>query len=285
MVRINQTGIKLQFMIKFLTMKYNKWDVYKMKKISYLGLVFGVFGVSCSYADYDDAKFMREVGRGLDLISAETTVPVIVDEAPGELGAEVYEFVGAVSDQDTQMFIPASMYMRIGGGLNLGFATDRALFQDKEYESSGSYTTQIGLGWNLSSYIRAEIDLQNTLFKFSDLDNHQATYNTIGGMLYFDFARRYVASGDITYRRTFVPYMGVGAAFGLYEFQGADGANGIVIATPRAVLGFNIMLTDLFGIDIAYQYQMMIGDGFGWNVRNGGVDNISNIMASIRMNF
>ena len=30
---------------------------------------------------------------------------------------------------------------------------------------------------------------------------------------------------------------------------------------------------------------MMIGDGFGWNVRNGGVDNISNIMASIRMNF
>ena len=31
--------------------------------------------------------------------------------------------------------------------------------------------------------------------------------------------------------------------------------------------------------------QMMIGDGFGWNVRSGGVDNISNIMASIRMNF
>lgn len=256
-----------------------------MRKISYLGLLLAVCGATHAYADYDDAKFMREVGRGLDLISAETTIPVIVDEAPGELGAEVYEFAGAVSDPDTQMFIPASMYMRIGGGLNLGFATDKALFQDKEYESSGSYTTQIGLGWNLSSYVRTEIDLQNSFFKFSDLDKHSATYNTIGCMLYFDFARRYVQTGDVTYRRTFVPYMGIGAAVGLYEFQGADGANGVVIAAPRATLGFNIMLTDLFGIDIAYQYQMMIGDGFGWNVRNGGVDNISNIMASIRMNF
>jgi hypothetical protein len=30
---------------------------------------------------------------------------------------------------------------------------------------------------------------------------------------------------------------------------------------------------------------MMIGNGFGWDTRAGGVDNISNIMASIRANF
>ncbi len=257
----------------------------KMKKISYLGILLAVFGVSCANADYDDAKFMREVGRGLDIISAQTTAPVIEEVAPGELGAEVYEFAGAVSDTNIQMFIPTSMYMRIGGGLNLGFATDHAQYNGREYESSGSYTTQIGLGWNLSSYVRTEIDFQNSAFKFSDLDNHRATYQTIGGMLYFDFARRYVQTGDVTHRRTFVPYMGIGAAFGAYEFQGANGAHGAVIAAPRATLGFNVMLTDLFGIDIAYQYQMMIGDGFGWDVRAGGVDNISNIMASIRMNF
>ena len=45
------------------------------------------------------------------------------------------------------------------------------------------------------------------------------------------------------------------------------------------------MLNDLIGIDIMYQYQMMIGNGFGWNVRAGGVDNISNVMASFRVNF
>ena len=256
-----------------------------MKKISYVGLILATFGIANANASYDDAKFMNEIGRGLDLIGAETTVTEIEEPAPGELGAEVYEFAGSVSDEDTQMFIPTDMYMRIGAGLNLGFATDRAKFGGAEYESSGSYTIQIGLGWNLSSYVRAELDFQNSVFKFSDLENRAATYNTFGGMLYFDFARRYVLTGDVTYRRTFVPYMGVGAAVGMYEFQGSDGANGVVIAAPRAVLGMNIMLTDLFGIDIAYQYQMMIGDGFGWNVRSGGVDNISNIMASIRMNF
>lgn len=256
-----------------------------MKKISYLGVILAAFGITNANASYDDAKFMREVGQGLDLISAETTITEIERVAPGELGAEVYELAGSVSDPDTQMFIPASMYMRIGGGLNLGFATDDAKFGGREYESSGSYTTQIGLGWNLSSYVRAELDYQNSVFKFSNLENRAATYNTFGGMLYFDFARRYVLTGDVTYRRTFVPYMGIGVGFGLYEFQGAGGANGFVIAAPRAVLGMDIMLTDLLGVDVSYQYQMMIGDGFGWDVRAGGVDNISNILASIRMNF
>ncbi len=63
------------------------------------------------------------------------------------------------------------------------------------------------------------------------------------------------------------------------------GADGFVIAAPRAQVGFNIALTDLIGIDIAYQYQMMIGNGFGWDVRAGGVDNVSNVMASFRVNF
>ena len=177
------------------------------------------------------------------------------------------------------------MYVRGGGGFNLGFATDYAGFGGEKYESTASYTTQIGLGWNLSSYVRTEIDAQMSTFTFSHLKNRQANYQTLGAMLYFDFARRYVQTGDITRMRHFVPFMGVGAGFGHYEFDGADGSSGFVIAAPRATFGFNIMLNDLIGIDIAYQYQLMIGNGFGWGVRHGGVDNISNVIASFRVNF
>ena len=254
-----------------------------MKKISVLALLMTTIGANA--ATYDADQFRSEILTGVDMIGARATVNEIPISAPGELGREVYEIAGAMNPEDIQMYIPTSMYVRMGGGLNLGFATSRATFGGNEFESSGSYTTQIGLGWNLSSYVRTEIDFMESTFKFSDLDAHQATYHTIGGMLYFDFARRYVQTGDITRRRTFVPFMGIGAGFGAYDFEGTGGADGFVIAAPRATLGFNIMLTDLIGIDIAYQYQMMIGNGFGWNVRAGGVDNISNIMASIRASF
>ena len=256
-----------------------------MRKVSYFGLMLAVFGASVADASYSDKKFRAEVLEGVDFVGARATIDETPIVAPGELGVEVYEIAGAVQTDEIQMYIPTSMYVRMGAGINLGFATDKAEFNDTEYESSGSYSTQIGLGWNLSSYVRTESDFQTMTLKFSDLDNRQANYQSIGGMLYFDLARRYVQTGDVTRRRTFVPFIGVGAGVGAYEFEGLDGANGIAIVAPRAVLGANIMLTDLLGIDIAYQYQMMIGDGFGWGVRDGGVDNISNIMASIRFNF
>ncbi len=255
-----------------------------MKKISYLGLVVAMIATSAN-AGYSDKKFRSEVLQGLDIIGARANVDVVPDAAPGELGLEVYETVDAVDASDVRVFIPTSMYMRAGGGLNLGFATDKARFDGKEYESSGSYTTQIGLGWNLSSYVRTELDFQTMTLNFSDLKDNQATYQTLNGMLYFDFARRYVQTGDVTHRRTFVPFMGLGAGFGHYEFDGPGGADGLVIAAPRGSIGFNIMFNDLIGVDIEYQYQMMIGNGFGWDARRGGVDNISNIIASFRVNF
>ena len=254
-----------------------------MKKISVLAILMATFGANA--ATYDADKFRSEILRGVDMIGARATIDETSIDAPGELGREVYEIAGVVAPNDIQMYIPTSMYVRMGGGLNLGFATDKATFGGTEFESSGSYATQIGLGWNLSSYVRTEIDFMTSTLKFSDLDAHRATYQTVGGMLYFDFARRYIQTGDITRRRTFVPFMGIGAGLGVYDFEGMGGADGFVIAAPRATLGFNIMFTDLIGIDIAYQYQMMIGNGFGWDVRAGGVDNISNIMASIRVNF
>ena len=238
-----------------------------------------------AHARYSNRQFKSEISHGVDLVGTEKNIDVVADDAPGALGLDVYQKVGVVDNSNTTMFIPTTMYVRGGAGFNLGFATDYAGFGGKKYESSGSYTVQLGLGWNLSSYVRTEIDAQMSTFTFSDLDDYQANYQTLGGMLYFDFARRYVQTGDVTRMRHFVPFMGLGVGFGQYEFESADGSHGFVIAAPRATFGFNIMFTDLIGLDIAYQYQMMIGNGFGWGVRNGGVDNISNVIASFRVNF
>ena len=83
----------------------------------------------------------------------------------------------------------------------------------------------------------------------------------------------------------FVPFVGTGVAFGVYDFNGSDGAGGFVIAAPRAAVGFNVKFTDLIGLDIYYQYQMMIGNGFGWNTQQSGTNDISNIMATFRVDF
>lgn len=255
-----------------------------MNKISCFLIAAAVLPTNVAYGTYSDKIFQSEIREGLDIVGAKRNADVVPDAAPGALGGEVYEYIGAV-DTNTRIFIPTTMYVRMGGGLNLGFATDQAQFFGKKYDASGGYTSQIGLGWNLSSFVRTEIDFQESTLKFSDLKNHDATYHTINGMLYFDFARRYVHTGDVTRRRTFVPFMGLGAGVGYYEFAGANGADGAVIAAPRAEIGLNVMFNDLVGIDIAYQYQMMIGNGFGWDAARGGVDNISNIMASLRVNF
>lgn len=255
-----------------------------MKSAYSIGLLLVALMPNASNA-YTDKQFRNEILTGVDIISARVNADVIPDTAPGALGADVYQTVGAVDASDTRLFIPTTIYVRMGGGLNLGFATDQAKVGNNKYDASGGYTTQIGLGCNLSSYVRTEIDLQTMTLKFSDLDDLSANYKTAGAMLYFDFARRYVQTGDITRRRTFVPFMGIGAGFGAYDFDGANGSDGFVIAALRASVGFNIMLNDLIGIDVMYQYQMMIGNGFGWDTRRGGVDNISNIMASLRVNF
>jgi hypothetical protein len=257
-----------------------------MKKISYLTVFISLFGIASADASgYSNKKFKGEIASGLEVQVAPTLVEEIPEEAPGELGFAVYEYQGTASNEGTKLFIPTSMYVRIGGGMNLGFATDAANYFGTEHKTKNSYTAQLGLGWDLSSYIRTEIDFQTTTLKFQDLADKAATYNTIGGTLYFDLARRYIVSGDITHRRSFVPFLGLGAAIGTYEFQGASGSNGMVVAAPRATLGFNIMFGDLIGIDIAYQYQMMIGNCFGWGASDGGIDNISNIMATLRANF
>lgn len=254
-----------------------------MKKISCLFLLIMLTAMPAD-ASKTTRRFVAEVSRGADVVGAEYNVN-IPDAAPGELGLDVYQSSGTINQYGIRMFVPTDMYLRAGAGLNLGFLSDKAGFYGDKHIATDCYTTQIGLGWNLSSYVRTEIDAQTETLKFSDLKGYRANYQTLGAMLYFDFARRYVQSGDVTHMRHFVPFMGLGAGFGHYEFEGTDGTGGFVFAIPRATIGFNIMVTDLIGIDIAYQYQMMIGNGFGWGVLHSGVDSISNVIASFRVNF
>lgn len=274
-----------------------------MKKVSYFLLAI-VIGAFCT--DVNARSLTGEIRSGLknysghsssrsrSHVSTQTTSalvyqPLTAENAgPGELGHEVFYDEKPVEydeDEDFRLFIPTSMYMRMGGGMNLGFATKKARVGDEKYPSKDSWNLLVGLGWNMSSYVRTEIEFQRSSFGFRDLAGENAYYNMINGMVYFDLARRYVQNGDVTYRRTIVPFMGFGAGIGMYDFKGGAGASGMTLPIPRAELGVNFMLTDMIGLDIYYQYQMLIEHGFGWNTTRSGVDNISNIMATFRVNF
>ena len=274
-----------------------------MKKISYflLPIVIGAF-----LTEAGAKSFTGEVRRGLEkhggygsslsqsraggYSAGKLVYQPFTANMPGagELGHEVFydeQPLTNDADNDFRLFIPTSMYMRMGGGMNLGFATKKARASDETYSSKDSWNLLLGLGWNMSSYVRTEIEFQRSSFRFSDLADATGYYNMFNGMLYFDFARRYVQSGDVTYRRTVVPFMGLGVGIGMYDFSGPTGATGLSVSAPRVELGVNFMITDMIGIDLYYQYQMLIEHGFGWNTSRIGVDNISNVMATFRMNF
>ena len=272
-----------------------------MKKIS----CFLLAGFVCALCPNVDAKSLTgEIRSGLKNSSGHSSarsrnhVVTITSGAlvyqpltgenvgAGELGHEVFYDERPVEyDEDYRLFIPTSMYMRMGGGMNLGFATSKARVGDEKYSSRDSWSLLVGLGWNMSSYVRTELEFQRSSFRFSGFAGENAYYNMINGMLYFDLARRYIQNGDITYRRTIVPFMGFGMGIGMYDFSGDSGASGMTVAAPRAELGVNFMLTDMIGFDLYYQYQMLAEHGFGWNTKRVGVDNVSNVMATFRVNF
>lgn len=251
-----------------------------------------------TFAADADKQFRDEIKRGLPATgtavatsSAPTeiyTIDMTVAEGygvSGELGREVFYDESEPQSVEYEIFVPTSHYLRIGGGLNIAGMTKHARVGDTKQHSRDSWNLTLGMGWNMSSYVRTELSYQQSMFKFRGVPDLSADYYTMNGMLYFDLWKRTVHAGDITYRRNFVPFIGVGAGIGLYDFAGDDGAHGMMVAAPRAEIGMNFMLTDLIGLDIAYQYQMIIGHGFGWQTHRTGVDNIGNVMATFRVNF
>lgn len=270
-----------------------------MKKIYNVAILFALGAGIVGTSSAKEKSFTAEIKDGLmnTVASQYTVVPepqysmvsvvdtTTYDGGYGELGQEVFYDMSNTTRADYEMYIPTTMYLRMGGGINIPFATtDADAFRHKQ-PSQGAWNATIGLGWNMSSYVRTELAFQESTFKFKGVSNMRASHHTLNGMLYFDFLRRYVHSGDITYRRVFVPFMGLGVGVGAYNFIGDDGADGLVVAAPRAELGMNFMLNDLIGLDIAYQYQMFIEKGFGWDTKHSSVDNIGNIIATIRVNF
>lgn len=279
-----------------------------MKKVSVVTII-GCMALGCTGAVSNErnGRFKMEIANGLDSVrvthvsdveintmaNAQNTTVVNADAwddydvaraTYGEMGVETFYDSDPVVLNGDSVFIPAPLYTRMGGGLNLGMATTRARRDGEKFESSGSWSTTIGLGMNFSSYVRGELAFQESLFKFSGIDDN-ANYHMLNAMVYFDFARRFIVVDDTTYRRTFVPFMGLGLGLGWYDFWGANGVDGFVVAVPRLELGMNFAITDMIGFDIAYQYQMTTGRGFGWGAPHRGVSNMGNIVASIRMNF
>jgi opacity protein-like surface antigen len=254
-----------------------------------------------AYAVHHPAKFKREVLDGLDIHSARHESPR-ESEAPGALGREVYQTMGAGESEDYAAYMPTSMYVRGGGGYTIGFLSGHAGSPSGAAEVRDGYSVQIGLGWNLSKIARAELDFQFNKFRF-DKDTEWALEPTdlsasateIAGIVYFDLRKRYIATGDIVRRRTVVPFVGLGVGVGRFAFNNAlsdigpgiwlEGRNGTFIA-PQAAAGINFGITETLGLDLMYQYQMYVTRGFGWgpNLPNSGTS-VSNIIASLRFNF
>lgn len=255
-----------------------------MKKVSVIALFCAAVCVANADAARYSPRFGGEVADGIDITVVHETFNETPIAAPGELGRDVYETYSTKTNNNLGIYIPTTMYMRMGGGVNIGAATKKAELGDDSHSAQHSYIAQIGLGWHLSSYVRADVDFQALSLGFSGLSAH-ARYRTLGGNLYFDLRRRYVMTGDVTTRRDFVPFIGFGAAVGQYRFDAADGVagpDGMLIA-PRAMIGFNIAFTDLVGLDLMYQHSLVISDGFGWN--GGKSAGMGNVMASLRFNF
>ncbi|MCL2338723.1 MAG: hypothetical protein FWC51_02085 [Proteobacteria bacterium] len=255
-----------------------------------------------------DVNFKSEVAEGLDVTAARANAGIFAKApAPGQLGAEVYITADAAKQNDYQIYIPPEMYVRGGGGYTLGFLSGHARSGFGTADISDGYAVIAGLGWNISSFARAEIGFQHDTLHFNGVDawavdpaNLRAVSNAGYAMWYFDLRRRFVPAGDIIRRRTIVPYIGLGVVGGEIGVDDTraytngsppaitwmTGSDSLFVA-PRAEVGLNIMLTDFWGIDIAYQYQYYFtNNGFGWGdlpglYRTGQ----SNIMASLRVNF
>lgn len=255
-----------------------------MKKIISFAIICAAIVPVAANAARPPKRFGGEVRDGIDIVVVRDTFDETPMPAPGELGRDVYETSDAMAESNLGIYIPTHLYVRMGGGMNVGAASTSAKLGDGSHDARHGYLATIGLGWNLSSYVRADVDFQSLTLGFSGLSAH-ARYRMLGGNLYLDLRRRFVMTGDVTTRRTFVPFIGVGAAVGQYRFDAANGIagpDGMVLA-PRAMAGINIAFSDLVGLDLMYQHSLFISDGYGWH--GGKSAGVGNVMASLRFNF
>lgn len=296
-----------------------------MKKLFYCSLFavcsFLVASAAHAQRGYDDPRFIWEITQGLDIVASQTIVIQDNDYAGGALGREIYSAsdlnndcpakgdknncckkkapTDTCKDNNYELYIPTDMYIRMGAGYNIGFLTSDANYggmDNATASSDGTWGLQFGLGWNISPFVRGEMDVQIRNFRFENAPwsayDLRARSQSVGANLYFDIIRRYERFGDITERNRFVPFIGFGLSVGAIDFDDAgvipigfaDGNRSAFFA-PRAVAGVSFALTNLVNLDLAYQYEMMISKGFGWQTKSGRNASISDLILTLRVNF
>lgn len=288
----------------------------KSKILYFLPVLLGFSTIATAASN--DARFRKEVRDGLDIATWDVELTP-TEYKGGALGMEVYSMSNLSQEQccansdlyccnqpmdktgargdDYALYIPSNMYIRAGGGFNLNFGTSRATYgpANLKAKSSGTWGMQVGLGWNISPFVRIEGDVQVRHFKFTDAPwsayDLKAKTQSAGAMAYFDFMPRYKRTGDITRPSRVVPFFGIGLSGGAVDFADAGvdpigfghGDRSAYVA-PRATLGVSFAVNEMMNLDIAYQYEMMLLGKFGWET-DSGMKSISDVMVSLRFNF
>lgn len=247
---------------------------------------------------YNDYMFKKEIREGLDIYGTynsdnseenyiygkEDNLSVfdkkekvlIKEEIPeGDLGMEVYTEKNKI---DTfSMYIPTSMYIKGGIGTDLKIITDKSIYFDDIENNEFYYSLQplIGLGINLSSFVRTEFNLSSNRTYFK---NYLYAYShNIEADLQFDLVKRYIRTGDVIRRRHFIPFIGGGINIGAYAFEQKELYGHFI--SPEIIGGFNIVLTNLVSIDITYKHQFYLTLNTKKIINNG------NLSLSLRMSF
>lgn len=267
-----------------------------MKKTKILFLISFLFIKDLFATPYNDYMFKKEIRDGLGIYGTynsdgtsiygkedsdnseygEKKNKITKENIPdGDLGAEVYTEKNKI---DTfAIHIPTSMYIKSGIGTDLKIVSDKTIYFDDldNNEFYYSIVPVIGLGFNLSSFVRTEINLEanrtyfkNSLYSYS----HEIEAN-----LQFDLIKRYFKTGDVIRRNHFIPFIGGGGSLGAYTFEQKE-LSGYFIS-PEIIGGINIVLTNLLSMDIAYKHQFYL------TLNNKKIINNGNLSLSFRMSF
>ena len=267
-----------------------------MRKLNVLFLI-SLFAIKTLFASpYNDYMFKKEIKEGLNIYNieqksetkqvygSETDSSESVtrneyietkskDTPEGELGYEVYNKKNKI---DTlAIYIPTNMYIRGGVATNLNITSNKNIYFDDTNELYYLIIPELGLGLNLSSFVRTEINLSSNRMYFKN--SFYAYSHQINTNLQFDLIKRYFRTGDIIRRNHLIPFIGGGVNFGEYNFEQKD-MNGYFIS-PEAIFGINIVLTNLLSFDVTYKHQFYLSFNENKIINNG------NLFLSIRMNF
>jgi hypothetical protein len=212
--------------------------------------------------------FTAEAKKGLDYVA----VKYKGDSADGDLGRTVYT---EKVREDYDIFIPTTNYVRLGVAANIGLVSTSLVLNGEDKKYDFGLAENLGIGWNLYSFIRTEIDWGHSYVRY---DGGSANFDMLRTRIYFDLMRRYVLSGDVYYRRRIVPYIGVGGGAGWADFGNSGNGQGhdSLAYGGNAELGISFAFSDTNAIDLAAGYEYLFGSGFGWispskNFRNATV--------------